>query len=83
MTKELHKATMNMFRLKNKFLETKSVTDRKKYNVQRSCCNSLLRSTKNIYFDSLQISKVNDNRPFWKTITRSSFFEKKLNKQKN
>ena len=84
MIKELHKAIMNIFRLKNKFLKTKSITDRKNYNVQRNYCNNLLRSTKNIYFNNLHISKVNDNRPLWKrkTIARSSFSKKKLNKRK-
>ena len=84
MIKELHKAIMNIFRLKNKFLKTKSITDLKNCNVQRNYCNNLLRSTKNIYFNNLHIRKVNDNRPLWKrkTIARSSFFEKKIKQAK-
>ena len=34
MTKELHKPIMKRFRLRNKFLKTKSITYRKSYNVQ-------------------------------------------------
>ena len=43
MTKELHKAIMNRSRLKNKFLEKKSITDRKNYNFQRNYCKKLLK----------------------------------------
>ena len=45
MTKELHKAIMKRSRLRNKFLKTKSITDRKNYNVQRNYCKKFLRST--------------------------------------
>ena len=68
MTKELHKAVMKRSKLRNKFLKTKSITDRKIYNVQRNYCKKLLRSTKKSYFNKLDISKINDNRSFWKTI---------------
>ena len=64
MTKELHKAIMKRSRLRNKFLETKSITDRKIYNVQPKYCKKLLRSTKKSYFSNLDISKINDNRSF-------------------
>ena len=33
MTKELHEAIMKSSRLRNKFLKTKSITDRKNHNV--------------------------------------------------
>ena len=64
MTKELHKAIMKRSRLRNKFLKTKSITDRKNYNVQRDYYKKLLRSTKKSYFNNLDISKINDNRSF-------------------
>ena len=66
MTKELHKAIMKRSRLRNKFL--KSIIDRKNYNVQRNYCKKLLRSTKKSYFNTLYISKINDNSSLWKTI---------------
>ena len=78
MTKELHKAIMKRSRLRNKFLKTKSITDRKNYNVQRNYCKKLLRSTKKSYFNNLDISKINDNRSFWKTIV--PLFTKKTSK---
>ena len=81
MTKELQIAIMKRSRLRNKLLKTKSITDRKKYNVQRNYCKKLLRSTKKSYFNNLDISKINDNRTFWKTIV-PLFTKKKLKKQK-
>ena len=80
MTKELHKAIMKRPRLRNKFVKTKSITDRK--NVQQNYCKKLeiyLISTKKSYFNNLDISKINDNRSFWKTIV-SLFWKKKLKK---
>ena len=87
MIKELHKAIMKRSRLKNKFLKTKSITDMKNYKVQRNYCKKLFRSTKKSYFNNFDISKINDNRSFWKTIvplfaTKTSKSEKiKLNEE--
>ena len=78
MTKELHKAIMERSRLRNKFLKTKSITDVKNYNVQYNYCKKLLRSTKKSFFNELDISKINDNRSFWKTIV--PLFSKKSSK---
>ena len=47
MTKELHKAVMKRSRLRNKFLKTKSITDRKNFNVQPNYCKKLLSLLKN------------------------------------
>ena len=69
MAKELDKTIMERSRLRNKFLKTKSITYRKNYNVQRIFCKKLLlRSAKKLLFNYLGISKINDNRSFWKTI---------------
>ena len=81
MTKELHKAIMKRSRLRNKFLKTKSITDRKNYNVHRNYCKKLLRSTKISYFNNLDISKINDNTSFWKTIV--PLFKTKTSKSEN
>ena len=82
MTKELHKAIIKRSRLKNRFLKAKSITDRKNYNIQRNYCKKLLRSIKKLYFNNLEMSKINDNRSFWKTIV-VLFSKKNLKKQKN
>ena len=81
MTKELHKVVMKRSRLRNKFLKTKSITDRKNYNFQRNYCKKLIRSTKKSLFNDLDISKINDNTSFWKTIV--PLFSKNLKKRKN
>ena len=45
MTKELHRAIMKRLGLRNKFMKTTSIIDRKNYK--------LLRSTKKSYFNKL------------------------------
>ena len=59
---------MKRSRLKNKFLSTKSDTDRKVYNKQRNYVVSLLRKEKKDFYGNLDISKVTDNRVFWKIV---------------
>ena len=39
---KLHKVIMKRSRLRNKFLKTKSITDRKNYNAQRNYCKKTL-----------------------------------------
>ena len=55
-------------RLRNKYLESKSLKDRKSYNMQRNFCKKLLRTTKKEYFNNLDTKKVTDNRTFWRTV---------------
>ena len=68
MNKNLHKAVMNRSRLRNKFLKTKSVADRKEYNKQRNLCVKLFRKEKHSYFNSLDSKNITDNKKFWKTV---------------
>ena len=58
---------MKRSRLRHKYLKSKSLTDRKKYNVQRNFCKKLLRTTKKEYFKNLEVKNVTDNRTFWRT----------------
>ena len=46
MTKDLHKAIMKRSKLRNKFLKSKSLSDRKNYTSQTNLCKKLLKSTK-------------------------------------
>ena len=71
---------MKRTRLMNKFLKTKSINDRKNYNVKRNYCKKLLKPTKKSYFNNLDITKINDNRSFWKAIF--SLFPKKTSESK-
>ena len=68
MNKKLSTEIMKRSRLRNKFLNTKSDTDRKAYNKQRNCVVSLLRNEKNNIYSNLDTKVVIDNRTFWKTV---------------
>ena len=46
MTKELHKANMKKFRLRNKLLKYRTETNQKKFKPQIKFCKKLLRTTK-------------------------------------
>ena len=59
---------MERSRLRNKFLNTKSDTDRKAYNKQWNYLVSLLRNEKNKFCSNLDTKVVIDNRTFWKTV---------------
>ena len=59
---------MNRSRLRNKFLKSRSVESRMKYNKQRNICVALLRKTKRKYYEDLRLSDFKGNEKFWKTI---------------
>ena len=69
MDKELNQAIMVRSKLRNKYLKSKSETDKQRYNKQRNYCVKLLRLKKQKYYESLDISKVSDNKTVWKTIS--------------
>ena len=53
MNKEISKAIMNRTRLRNRFLRTRSNTEKEAYNKQRNYCVSLIRKTKQQYYNTL------------------------------
>ena len=59
---------MKSSRLRNKFLDSKSDTDQKAYNAQRSLCVSLIRQAKKQFFSNLNTHDVTNNKTFWKTV---------------
>ena len=69
MDKELNQAIMVRSKLRNKYLKSKSETDKQSYNKQRNHCVKLLRLKKQKYYECLDISKITDNKTFWKTIS--------------
>ena len=73
MTKNLSKNIMKRSRLRNKYLNNNNDNEenRKLYAQQRNYCVSLLRKTKNVYYENLDERKVSDNKPFWKTVKPS------------
>ena len=66
MNKEISKAIMNRTRLRNRFLRTRCIRDKEAYNKQRNYCVSLIRKTKQQYYNNLDHRKVADNKSFWK-----------------
>ena len=61
MNKKLSKEIMKRSRLGNKFLNTKSDTDRKAYSKQR-------RNENKNFYSNLDTKVVTDNITFWKTV---------------
>ena len=55
-------------RLRNRFLKHRGDESRRLFQKKRNKCVSLLRKAKKEYFLSLNVSKVLDNKSFWKTV---------------
>ena len=68
MNKELHMAIMHRSKLRNRYLKDKTDKNRKKCNKQRNYCVGLSRKTKQEYYENLDITKITDNKTFWKTV---------------
>ena len=49
-TKELRKAIMNRSKSRNKFLKARNEESKRRFNLQRNFCVSLLRKTKKVFF---------------------------------
>ena len=69
MDKELNQGIMVRSMLRNKYPKSKSAIDKQRYNKQGSYCLKLLRLKKQKYFESLDISKITDNKTYWKTLS--------------
>ena len=78
MTKDLHKAIMKRSKLRNKFLKSRNLSDRKIIHHKEIFVKKLLRNTKRTYFSKLDIRKVTNNRTFWKFVV--SLFSNKVSK---
>ena len=68
MMEDLHKAIMKRSKLSNKFLKSRTLSDRKNYTSQRNLCKKTVKNTKRTYFNNLAIKKITDNRTFWKNV---------------
>ena len=68
MNKEISKAIMNQTRLRKRFLRTRCIGDKEAYNKQQNYFVSLIRKTKQQYYNNLDHRKVADNKSFWKYI---------------
>ena len=79
-TKRLRKEIMLRYRLRNKFLKTKTEESNKLYNKQRNLCVTFLYKAKRIYFAELDNRILKDNRKFWQTVN-PLFLEKAYQKE--
>ena len=68
MNKEIHKPIMVRPRLRNKFLNEKTVFTREAYNKQRNYRVKLIKKSKIKYFGNLNVKNIRDNKKFWKTV---------------
>ena len=59
---------MKRSHLRNKFLNSKSDTNRKAYNAQQNLCISLIRQARKQLFSNLHTHDVTDKKTFWKTV---------------
>ena len=75
MNKKINNEIIKRSRLRNKFLNKKSVTDREAYNKQRNLSVSLIRREKKNFFRNINKSDTADNKIFSKTMKR--FLQKK------
>ena len=81
MNKEVSKAILNRAKLKNRFLRTRCIGNKEAYNKQRNYCVSLIRKTKQQYYNNLDHKKVADKKSFWKYIN-PLFLNKSTNSNK-
>ena len=70
---------MRRTRLRNKFIDSKTDSNRITYNKQCNYCISLIRKEKKAYYSNLNIRDVTDNKTFWRKV--KPFFSEKVNLQ--
>ena len=75
--KNIRKAIMTRTRLLKKFRKDKSDINRAAYKKQRNYCVNLLKNTKKDFYNNLNVTKVTDNKQFWKTV-KPTFTDKTL-----
>ena len=68
MTKTLRKAIMKRSELKSKYYKNKLVQDFQLYKKQRNYCSKLYKKERKLFYNKMNLSNINDNRRFWKTV---------------
>ena len=59
---------MKRSKLRNTFNKKRSSENWQNYKRQRNICSNILKSTKNTFFETLNINEITDGRKFWKTV---------------
>ena len=65
-TKALRKAIMKRSYLENLYFKKRTPESMKKYQKQKNFCMKLYKKERRKYFESLDPSKIVDNKTFWK-----------------
>ena len=73
MNKTLSKAFMHRSKLKNRYNNSPTETNKIKYKKQRNFCVSLLDREKNIDYNNLDLKIFDDNIKFWQNIKPNNF----------
>ena len=68
MTKHLRKAIMTRSRFENKYLKSRSLTDRDIFKKQKNYCNRLYKKERKNYYNNIDIKVITDTKKFWGTI---------------
>ena len=55
-------------KLRNQFLQKRTLEARNKYNKHRNICDSLAKKAKRNYFKNLNLKDINDNDKFCATV---------------
>ena len=72
---------MNRSRCKNTYFQNKTVENWERYRKLRNECVKLTKKVKREYYQNLNISSINDNKTFWKTV-KPLFSDKNKNRSK-
>ena len=67
-TKAMRKAIMIRSALANKFRSNPTEENCKQYKKQRNFCSKLYKKERRKYYENLDLSKITDNKMFWKTV---------------
>ena len=67
MTKALRKAIMKRSELKSKYFQNQSTDNFKLCKKHKNYCSKLYKKERKRYYNSMDLTNLNDNRRFWKT----------------
>ena len=68
MNKRLSKALMNRSRLRNKYLKTPTVPNKRKYKRYRNFCVNLFQKENRQCYENLDPKLITDNKKIWKIV---------------
>ena len=72
---------MTRTRLLNKYRKDNSAGNLFAYKKQRNLCVTLLRKSKKVSYNNLNMKRITDNRKFWQT-TKPNFTDKTLKEER-